>query len=239
MCWHYITFQLADTYQKRLIMLRSYTVDKATGSNSGLSDLLKDTLTRARIELPTPLLKDRPANHWPPVTLEMYWQAHFWSPKTQQNVTRILDLLFFICGKRGGGGEEFWQVIKNFIYSCQLPRIPFPSLTNENSHAKPGQPLFFHLLDHGLFARRRGFAHDGERVDVSDGAHGGRGEPRQAKERTEGTQNDDEQKVQVEAGAFDQVTLFLTDYQPGRSEEIFNRLEIAPQVLHPKHYDSR
>jgi len=47
--------------------LQSYTVDKATGSNSGLSVLLKDTSTRAGIESPTPWLKDGPANHWPTV----------------------------------------------------------------------------------------------------------------------------------------------------------------------------
>jgi len=45
-------------------MLDSYTVDTATGSNSGLSVLLKGTLTRAGIEPPIPWLKDRPANHW-------------------------------------------------------------------------------------------------------------------------------------------------------------------------------
>jgi len=47
----------------------SYTVDAATGSNLGLSVLLKDTSTRAGIEPPTPWLKDTPAIHWPTVTL--------------------------------------------------------------------------------------------------------------------------------------------------------------------------
>jgi len=42
---------------------------RATGSNTGLSVLLKDTSTRAGIEPPTPWLKDRPANHWPTVVL--------------------------------------------------------------------------------------------------------------------------------------------------------------------------
>jgi len=42
-------------YRKRLtIMLASYTVGTTTGSNSGLSVLLKDTSTRAGIEPPTP-----------------------------------------------------------------------------------------------------------------------------------------------------------------------------------------
>jgi len=50
--------------------LQSYTVDTATGNNAGLSVLLKETSTRAEIEPPTPWLKDRPANHWPRVTLD-------------------------------------------------------------------------------------------------------------------------------------------------------------------------
>jgi len=45
------TFHFSST--KRLtVMLHSYTAD--TDSNSGLSVLLKDTSTRAGIELPTP-----------------------------------------------------------------------------------------------------------------------------------------------------------------------------------------
>lgn len=94
----------------------------------------------------------------------------------------------------------------------------FP-LTNKNGHQKPGQPLFLHLLDHGLLSGRRGFAHDGEGVDVSDGAHGGRREPRQAEQRTDGAQDDDEQEIQVEARTFDQPTLLLTDDQSDGSEE--------------------
>jgi len=46
-----------------MLMLHPYTVDTATGSNSGLSVLLKDTSTRAGIEPPTPWLKDGPADH--------------------------------------------------------------------------------------------------------------------------------------------------------------------------------
>lgn len=48
---------------------------------------------------------------------------------------------------------------------------------------------------------------------MSDGAHSGRGKPRQAEKRTESTQNDNEQKIQVEAWAFNQATLLLTDDQ--------------------------
>lgn len=99
-----------------------------------------------------------------------------------------------------------------------LSSLPFP-LTNKNSHKKPSQPLLFHLLDHGLFARRCGFAHDCEGVDMSDGAHSGCGEPRQAEKRTQGPQDDNEQEVQVEPWAFNQATLFLTDYQADGLEE--------------------
>jgi len=48
-------------------MLYSYTVDAATGRNSGLSVLLNETSTRAGIEPPTPWLKDGPATYWPSV----------------------------------------------------------------------------------------------------------------------------------------------------------------------------
>lgn len=54
---------------------------------------------------------------------------------------------------------------------------------------------------------------------MGDGAHRGCGEPRQAEKGADGAQNDDEQKVQVEARAFDQATLLLTDYQSDRLEE--------------------
>ncbi len=102
--------------------------------------------------------------------------------------------------------------------AAHTPILAFP-LTNKDSHKKPRQPLFFHLLDHGLFAGSSGFAHDSEGVDMSDRAHSGRGEPRQAEKGADGTQNDDEQKIQVEAWAFNQATLLLTDYQSDRLEE--------------------
>lgn len=98
------------------------------------------------------------------------------------------DWIITVCG---------WSLANGQLASRTLILL-FP-LTNENSHEQPSQPLFFHFLDHGLFAGRRRFAHDGEGVDMSDGAHGGGGEPRQAEERTDGPQNDNEQEVQVEA----------------------------------------
>jgi len=49
-------------------LLYSDTVDTATGSNSGLSVLLKGTPTRAGIEPPTLWLRDGPATHRPTVT---------------------------------------------------------------------------------------------------------------------------------------------------------------------------
>lgn len=98
------------------------------------------------------------------------------------------------------------------------PIFPF-FLTNKHSHKKPGQPLLFHLLDHWLFSRRCGFAHDSEGVDMSDGAHSRRGEPRQAEKWTDGSQNDNEQQIQVEAWAFHQATLLLTDNQSEKLRE--------------------
>lgn len=81
--------------------------------------------------------------------------------------------------------------------SSSCHHLPF-LLTNKHSHQKAGQPLLFHLLDFQLLPRSGGFAHDSEGVDVGDGAYGGSGEPRQAKEGTDGPQDDDEQQVQVE-----------------------------------------
>lgn len=92
-------------------------------------------------------------------------------------------------------------------------------LTNKYSYKKPSKPLLFHFLDHRLFTRCSGFAHDGEGVDMSDRAHSGRSEPRQAEKRTEGSKNDDEQKIQVEPRAFNQATFLLTDYQPDGLKE--------------------
>lgn len=54
---------------------------------------------------------------------------------------------------------------------------------------------------------------------MSDGAHGGCREPRQAEQRTDGAQDDYEQEIQVEARTFDQPTLLLTDDQSDGSEE--------------------
>ena len=68
---------------------------------------------------------------------------------------------------------------------------------------------------------------------MSDGAHGGRREPRQAEQRTDGTQDDDEQEIQVEAWAFDQATLLLADDQSDGSEENmgndFKKLKFSEQ----------
>jgi len=57
-------------YPKRFkILLHSDTVEQLQGA-SGLSVLLKGTSTRAKIEPPTPWLKDGPATHWPTVAHE-------------------------------------------------------------------------------------------------------------------------------------------------------------------------
>jgi len=62
---HYMSFSWRFYPKWLTILLHSYIVNAATGSNSGLSVLLKDTSTRAGIEPPTPWLKDGPATHWP------------------------------------------------------------------------------------------------------------------------------------------------------------------------------
>jgi len=54
---HYTSFSWLFYPKWLTILLHSYTVDAATGSNSGLSVLLKDTSTRVGIEPQTPWLK--------------------------------------------------------------------------------------------------------------------------------------------------------------------------------------
>lgn len=60
-------------------------------------------------------------------------------------------------------------------------------LTDKHSYKESGQPLLLHLLDHGLFTRCCGLAHNCECIDMSDGAHGGCCEPGQTKEGADGT----------------------------------------------------
>lgn len=93
------------------------------------------------------------------------------------------------------------------------------TLTHEDGHQEPGDPLLLHLLDHGLLSWSRGFAHDGQSVDVSDRADSGRREPGQTEQRTDGPQDHDQQQVQVEPRAFNQPTLLLTHYQAEREME--------------------
>jgi len=91
---HYMSFGWRF-YPKRLtVLLHSYTVDAATGSNSGLSVLLKDTSTRAGIEPPTPWLKDGPATHSPIVT-DPTWRIH---------VSVVIVVLLCVCV-----GEFLWS----------------------------------------------------------------------------------------------------------------------------------
>lgn len=54
---------------------------------------------------------------------------------------------------------------------------------------------------------------------MSDRAHSSRSEPWQTEKRTNGSKNDNEQKIQVEPRAFNQATFLLTDYQPDGLEE--------------------
>lgn len=85
----------------------------------------------------------------------------------------------------------------------------------KQGHQQPRHPLLLDLLNLGLVPRRHSLAHDGERVGVSDRAHGGSGQPGQAKEGTDAPHSHDEQQVQVEAGALLQHALLLGDDQRG------------------------
>lgn len=105
---------------------------------------------------------------------------------------------------------------------CSLPPQTAPGrggvraeLTYKQGNQQPSYPLLLDLLDLGLVPRRHSLAHHGERVGVSDGAHGGSSQPGQAKEGTDAAHGHDEQQVQVEAGALLQHPLLLGDDQPG------------------------
>lgn len=54
--------------------------------------------------------------------------------------------------------------------------------TYKYGHKHPSQSLLFNLLDHRLFSRSCSFAHYCQSIDVSDRAHSGSCQPRQAKE---------------------------------------------------------
>lgn len=99
--------------------------------------------------------------------------------------------------------------------------------TDEHGHQQPGDSLLLHLLDLGLVPGRHGLAHDGERVGVRDGAHRGRGEPGQPKEREEAAHGHDEQEVEVEARALLQHPLLLADDQPGHKGGLLAWLSTA------------
>lgn len=124
-------------------------------------------------------------------------------------------------------GSGVYQNKENSTQRQIRPTIRFP-LTNKNSHKEPGQPLLFHLLDLGLLAGGRGFAHDSEGIHMSDWAYGSRCEPRQAEKRTDGTQDDNEEKIQMEPWAFHQATLLLTDDQ---SEEVKVKMKTSWEIL--------
>lgn len=86
--------------------------------------------------------------------------------------------------------------------------------THKQGDQQPCHPLLLDLLDLGLVPRCHSFAHDGERVGVSNGADGGSSQPGQAKEGTDATHGHDEQQVQVKARALLHHALLLGDDQP-------------------------
>jgi len=74
-CLYYMSFRWCCPLSKATYN-HVTCIDTATGSNSGLSVLLKDTSTRSGIEPPTPWLKEGPATHWPTVAHSCFGPAN-------------------------------------------------------------------------------------------------------------------------------------------------------------------
>lgn len=90
-----------------------------------------------------------------------------------------------------------------------------PSLTHKHRDQKPTDPLLLDLLDLGCSPWSAGLAHDGEGVGVGDRAHSGGAEPGHPEDGGHPAHAHDQQQVQVEAGALDQLALRFADDQPG------------------------
>jgi len=111
------------------------------------------------------------------------------------------------CGGEGEARESCWG-------HPTLPawgRGACPQLTDEHGHQQATDALFLDLQDLGLLAGSTGLAHDGEGVGVGDGADGGGSEPGHAEEGGHPPHGHDQQQVQVEAGALQQLPLGLAD----------------------------
>lgn len=111
-------------------------------------------------------------------------------------------------------GRRFtWSVL-----TFPLTPSPKQKLTNEGSDKHSSHTLLLHLLNLGLLSWCNGLAHDCQGIDVGDGAHCRCSQPGQPKECTKPPHSANEQQVQVEAGAFQQLPLLLAHNQPGRKK---------------------
>lgn len=89
------------------------------------------------------------------------------------------------------------------------------SLTHKHRDQEPADSLLLDLLDLGCSSWGAGLAHDGEGIGMGDRSHGGGTEPGHSKESGDPAHANDQQQVQVEAGALDQLALWFADNQPG------------------------
>lgn len=100
------------------------------------------------------------------------------------------------------------------------PTFPEQRLTDKGGNKHSGDTLLLHLLDPGLLPGCDGLAHDGQGIDVGDGAHCRCRQPGQPEESAKPPHSANEQKVQVEARAFQQLPLLLANNQPERKQNL-------------------
>lgn len=93
------------------------------------------------------------------------------------------------------------------------------SLTYEHRHQESAEPLLLDLLNLSNSTWSTGLAHDGEGIGVGDRTHRGGTEPGHPKEGGHSAHANDQEQVQVEAGALDHLTLGFADNQPRGVED--------------------
>lgn len=93
-------------------------------------------------------------------------------------------------------------------------------LTHEHRDQEPTDPLFLDFLDLGCSPWTTGLPHDCEGIGVGNRTHSGSAEPRHPKEGSHSTHANDQQQVEVEAGALDHLPLWFTDNQPEVGREV-------------------
>lgn len=118
----------------------------------------------------------------------------------------------------GPWGRDTARRFKWSALTSPLTPSPEQRLTNEGSNKHSGHTLLLHLLNLGLLSWCDGLAHDRQGIDVGDGAHCRRSQPGQPEECTKPPHSANEQQVQVEARAFQQLPLLLAHNQPGRKK---------------------